>query len=231
MFPVRSLPLVGLTAVAAFAALAGLVASGAATGLDQWANTHAMPFAGTPGPPPTLLESLVPLLHAGWHPAGLAVAQIVTLPGQVLVSLLLVLAAAWRLHARGRLDAPAGWAAAWLLGSAVELLCKHVLTRSALTRDGLHVAAFDSSWPSGHALRCTLVACAVVAAWPRLRAAIGMWLVTALALLELAGFHTPTDVLGGLLLATVAAAGVVALEVSGLLRGRAALRSGARAPG
>lgn len=232
MFPVRSLALAGLAAAAAYAALAGLVASGAATGLDQWANTHAMPFAGAPGPPPTLLESLVPLLHAGFHPVGLAVAQIVTLPGQVLVSLLLVLAAGWRLHARGRLDAAAGWAAAWLVGSAVELLCKHVLTRPPLTRDGLHVAAFDNSWPSGHALRCALVACAVAAAWPRLRAAAGIWLVTAVVLLELAGFHTPTDLLGGLLLATVAAAGVAALEASGLLRGRAALRrSGARSPG
>jgi membrane-associated phospholipid phosphatase len=36
-------------------------------------------------------------------------------------------------------------------------------------------------------------------------------------LLELAGFHTPTDVLGGLLLATVAVTGAVVLERSGLL--------------
>ncbi len=226
----RSLPLAGLAAAAAYAALAGLVASGAATGLDQWASTHAMPLAAnTPGPPPTLLESLVPLLHAELHPAGIAVAAIVTLPGQVLVSLLLVLVAGWRLHARGRLDAAAGWAAAWLLGSAVELLCKHTLTRAALTRNGLHVAAFDSSWPSGHALRCALVACALAAAWPRLRGVLAIWLAAAVVLLELAGAHTPTDLLGGLLLALVAAAGVVALERSGLLRGRAALhRPGAR---
>jgi len=228
---VRSLRSVGLAAAAAYAALAGLVASGAATGLDQWANTHAMPLAAnTPGPPPTLLESLVPLLHAELHPAGTAVTAIVTLPGQVLVSLLFVLLAAWRLLAHDRLDAAAGWVAAWLLGSAVELLCKHVLTRPPLHRAGVHVAAFDSSWPSGHALRCAIVACALAAAWPRLRPALGIWLAAAVVLLELAGAHTPTDLLGGLLLAAVAAAGVVALERSGLLGRRAALgRAGAGA--
>ena len=223
----------GVAAAAAFAALAGLVASGAATGLDEWASTHAMPLAaGRPGPPPTLLESLVPLLHADLHPAGIATAAVVTLPGQALVSLLLVLVAAWKLRTRGRLDAAAGWVCAWGVGSAVELLCKHVLTRPALTRDGLHVIAFDSSWPSGHAFRCAIVACALAAAWPGLRVVLGIWLAAAVTLLEVAGAHTPTDVLGGLLLATVAAAGVVELERSALLRRRAALRRpGARAAG
>ncbi len=228
----RSPTTLGLAAAAAYAALAGLVASGAAGGLDQWADLHAMPLAGTPGPPPTLLESIVPLLHADLHPAGVAVAAILTLPGQVLVSLLLVLGAGWRLQARGRFDAAAAWLAAWLLGTSVEVLCRHVLERPPLRRDGLHVVAFDSSWPSGHALRCALVACAVAAAWPRLRGALAIWLAAAAVLLELAGFHTPTDVLGGLLLATVAAAGVVALESSGLLARRAApRRPGARAAG
>jgi membrane-associated phospholipid phosphatase len=46
-------------------------------------------------------------------------------------------------------------------------------------------------------------------------------------LLELAGFHTPTDIAGGLLLATVAVAGAVALDRSGLFGRRTALR---RAP-
>jgi membrane-associated phospholipid phosphatase len=218
---------VAVAAAAAYAALGGIVASGAATGLDQWASSHAMPLAaGRPGPPPTLLESVVPLLHAAFHPAGFAVAEIVTLPGQVLVSLLLVLAAAWRLRALGRLDAAAGWLAAWLGGSAVEVLCKHLLTRPALTRDGLHVVSFDASWPSGHALRCAVVACALAAAWPRLRGVLVIWLAAAVALLELAGAHTPTDLIGGLLLAALAASGVAALEGSALLR-----RPGARPAG
>jgi membrane-associated phospholipid phosphatase len=194
------------------------------TGLDQWAVDHAMPFAGPPGPPPTLLESLVPLLHAGFHPVGAGVAQIVTLPGQALISLPLVLAASWRLWRSGRVEAAIAWPAAWLVATAVELLFRHTLTRPALYRDGVHVVAFDSSWPSGHALRCTIVAAALATAWPRLRLPLIVWLVAVLVLLVLAGFHTPTDVAGGLLLATVALAGAALLSRSGLLGRRAALR-------
>ena len=196
MYRASNTVLLALSA-AAFAALAGLVASGAATGLDQWACDHVMPFAGRPSGPPTFLESLVPLLHAGWHPAGAAVAAIVTLPGQVVLSFLLVLLGVWRLRAPR-------WVTVWIGAVAVELLCRHVLTRPALYRGGVHVTAFDSSWPSGHALRCTLVAVVLAAAWPRLRWAFGAWLVASVALLELAGSHTPTDLAGGLLLALLA---------------------------
>jgi membrane-associated phospholipid phosphatase len=208
-----------------FVALAGLVASGATTGLDQWAADNAMPLAGRPSAPPsTLAESLVPLLHASFHPLGVAVAQIVTLPGQAVLSFLFVLLAAWRLWTRGRIEAAVCWTAAWVVAVVVELVFRHTLTRQSLYRHGVHVVALDSSWPSGHALRCALVAGALAAAWPRLRIALGIWLVAAVLLLELVGFHTLTDVVGGLLLATATAAGAVALERSGLLRRRTALR-------
>ncbi|HEX5174762.1 MAG TPA: hypothetical protein VFV91_11535 [Gaiellaceae bacterium] len=200
----------------AFAALAGLVASGATTGIDQWAADHAMPLAGRPLGPPTFLGSVVPLLDAPFHPAGTAVAQIVTLPGQVVVSLALVLAAARR-------TGKPTWPVAWLFAVAVEVVLRHVLSRPPLHRDGVHLVGFDMSWPSGHALRCSLVAAAVVSACPHLRLPVGIWLVAAVALLEAAGFHTPTDVVGGLLLATVAAVGAGELERSRFLR-----RTGAR---
>jgi membrane-associated phospholipid phosphatase len=199
---------------AVFAALAGLVASRALTGLDQWAADHAMPFAGGSSTPPTLLESAVPLLLAQFHPVGVAVAQLVTLPGQVVISFLLVAAAAWKLR-------DVTWIVVWVAAVAVELVFRHALTRPALYRHGMHLVAFDTSWPSGHALRCAIVAAAVAAAWPRLRAVLAAWLVAVAVLLELAGFHTPTDIAGGLLLATAA----VALAESGLLR-RGSTRSG-----
>jgi membrane-associated phospholipid phosphatase len=189
--------LVCAAGAAAFAALAGLVAAGTASGVDQWACDHLMPFAGKPAAPPTFLESLVPLLHAGWQPAGAAIAQVVTLPGQVVVSFLLVLLGAWKLR-------EPGWVAAWLAAVAVEEICRHALTRPALYRGGVHAVAFDASWPSGHALRCALVAAVLAAAWPRLRWALGAWLVAAVLLLLLAGAHTPTDLAGGLLLALLA---------------------------
>jgi membrane-associated phospholipid phosphatase len=88
----------------------------------------------------------------------------------------------------------------------------------------VHLVGFDASWPSGHALRCALVAAAVAAAWPRLRIPLAIWLVAVVVLLELAGFHTPTDLVGGLLLASAAAAAAVVVERSGLLRRRAGLR-------
>ena len=202
------------TAGAAFAALAGLVASGALTGPDQWAADHAMPFAGGSSAPPTLLESAVPLLHAQFHPVGAAVAQLVTLPGQVVISFLLIAAVAWKLR-------DVTWLVVWVAAVAVELVFRHALTRPALYRHGVHLVAFDTSWPSGHALRCAIVAAAVAAVWPRLRAVLAVWLVAVAVLLELAGFHTPTDIAGGLLLATAA----VALAGSGLLR-RGSTRSG-----
>ena len=183
-----------------------------------------MPLAGRPLSPPTSLESIVPLLDAPFHPVGVAAAQIVTLPGQVVVSLLLVLFAAWRQWTRGRAAEAAAWPVAWLCAIAVEVLCRHVLSRPPLRRHGVHLVGLDMSWPSGHALRCSLVAAALTAAWPRLGGPLAIWLAAAAALLELAGFHTPTDVFGGLLLAAVAVAGAGELERSGLLRGRIALR-------
>lgn len=181
-----------------------------------------MPGARGVGPAPTLLESAVPLLHAHFSPAVLGVAQVVTLPGQVVVSLLLVGACALALRRRGRSAAAAAWLAAWLLGSAIETVCKRSLDRPPLYRHGVHVLGFDSSWPSGHTIRSVVVAAALAAAWPRLRPLLGAWLVAALALLVAAGFHTPSDVLGGLLLAALLVAGAGAAERSALLRGRAA---------
>jgi membrane-associated phospholipid phosphatase len=200
------------------------VAAGATTHLDQWAVDHAMPFAPAPSGPPTTLESVVPLLHAPFHPLGAGVTEIVTLPGQVVISLVLVLLAAHRLWSCGRAEAAVCWTVAWFVAVAVEIAFRHTLTREPLYRDGVHLVGFDASWPSGHALRCALVAGALAAAWPRLRTPLAVWLAAAVVLLELAGFHTPTDLVGGLLLATAAAGGAVAVERSGFLRRRARLR-------
>ena len=179
-----------------------------------------MPLVGGYSSAPSTLESLVPLLHAPFHPIGVGVAQIVTLPGQVVFSLLLVGVAAWRLWTRGRQEVAVCWLAAWLVAVPVEVVFRHTLTREPLYRHGMHLVGFDSSWPSGHALRCALVAGALATAWPRLRIPLAIWLAAAVILLELAGLHTPTDLAGGLLLATAAAAGALTLASSGRLRRR-----------
>ena len=187
-----------LSGAVAFGALAAFVAAGALTGVDQWACDHVMPLAGElTGGPPSSLESLVPLFHATWQPAGVAVAQIVTLPGQVVISSVLIAVGAWKLR-------EPVWLIALLGVVIVEVVLRHTVTRPALYRNGVHITGLDSSWPSGHALRCALVAAVIAAAWPRARTALAAWLVASALLLTIAGFHTPTDVAGGLLLALLA---------------------------
>jgi len=187
-----------------------------------------MPGAHGVGPPPTLLESIVPLLHSDFGTPLLAVAETVTLPAQVALSGLLVAGACVALARRGRIEAAAAWVTAWLLATLIEVLCKGLLARPALHRHGLHVTAFDSSWPSGHTVRAAIVTAALATAWPRLRLPLALWVAAVAVLLEAAGFHTPSDVLGGLLLAALLVAGAPAAERSGVLRRGAAAARAAR---
>jgi membrane-associated phospholipid phosphatase len=169
-----------------FAALAALVATGATNGIDRWAIDHAMPGAQFSSHTPSTAEALVPLLHVHWHGAVHVLAEIVTLPASFLVSLLVLLALRrW------------AWIVVWAAGNVVEETCKTVLARPALYHHGLHLAAFDHSYPSGHTIRVVVLAAAIGhrSAWA--------WAVAAIVLLEAGGFHVPTDIAGGLLLAAL----------------------------
>ena len=180
----------------AFAALAVLVAAGAFTSFDQWAIDHAMRAAGfTPGKP-TLTGALIPLWHERWHSAGTAAADVFTLPAYALPAAAIVVVACLRLRGRRAVLL----AAAFAIGNAVEVLTKALLTRPALHWHALHLAGFDNSYPSGHALRAVFVAAAVAWAWPRARRVAALWAVGTLVALEAAGLHVPTDIAGGLLL-------------------------------
>jgi membrane-associated phospholipid phosphatase len=185
---------------AAYATLAVLVAAGALTGLDQWAVDHLMPGRPGTGPPPSLLEAAVPLLHAAWNRPLALVANVVTLPAQALVASALVAVCCLVLRRRGRRGAALAWAIAWVAGNAVEVLCKSVLARPHLYRHGLPIPAFESSFPSGHTLRAVLLA-AAAALWPQARWWLAAWVTAAIVLLEADGMHTPSDIAGGLLLA------------------------------
>ena len=192
----------------AFAALAGLVAAGALTGVDQWAVDHLMPGARfRPGGAPPLSDGLVPLRHAHWDGALAAAADLVTLPASFLVALAIT---AWRSRVL---------AVALLAAVGVEVLCKEVIVRPALHRGALHVAAFDSSYPSGHALRTVLVAAAL---WPLVRWAAVPWAAASFVLLEVAGWHTPSDIVGGVLLGALALLGA---RAAGALRARRLARA------
>jgi membrane-associated phospholipid phosphatase len=186
----------------AFAALAVLVAAGAFTGLDQWAVDHLMPGGSFTAHEPSLVDALVPLHATHWHDPWSVAVNVVTLPASFLIALALV---AWR----SRL-----LAALLLAAVAVETLSKHFLDRPALHHGSLHVVGFDDSFPSGHALRAVIIAAVFLSP---LSVA---WAVAALVLLELAGWHTPTDIAGGIVLALLALLGARALRGRRLLRRR-----------
>jgi membrane-associated phospholipid phosphatase len=188
---------------AAYAALAVLVAAGSLTRIDQWAVHHLMPGAHYRATTQTFVESIVPLLHASWHPPVHAIANVVTVPASVLPSLLIVGIGSLVLWRRGRRRAAVAWAAAWVAGTAIEVLTKDTLTRPALFEHGRHLVGFDASFPSGHTIRIALVAATAVVVWPAARVWVVAWAACAIVLTELAGFHTPSDVAGGLVLAAL----------------------------
>lgn len=186
-----------------FAALAVAVAAGVFAGLDQWGVEHLMPGGHFTGGEPSLLDSLVPLAGTHWSSAWSVAAGVVAAPASFLVSLALV---AWR----SRL-----LAVVLLAAVAVETLCKHVLTRPELHHGAQHVVAFDDSFPSGHALRAVLVAAAFRSPWA------AAWAIATIVLIQLAGWHTPTDLAGGVLLALLGLLGARGLRGRRLLRRRA----------
>jgi membrane-associated phospholipid phosphatase len=146
---------------------------------------HLMPGAHFSARKSNLSDGLVPLLHAHWDGAVAIAANIVTLPASFLIALAIV---AWRSRALAL-----GLAAAVV----IEAICKATIVRPALHAGTLHIGAFDSSFPSGHTLRTVIVAAAlapVVGAWA------AVWAIASIVLLQLAGWHTPTDIAGGLLL-------------------------------
>jgi membrane-associated phospholipid phosphatase len=196
-----------LTLAVAFATLALIVSFGGLSRFDQWSVDHLMPGARFSENQPTLMDSLVPLLGSHWDTWLGSAADIVTLPASFLFSLAIV---AWR----SRL-----LAVALLAAVTVEVVCKELIDRPALYEGALHISAFDSSFPSGHTLRTILVAAAV---WPLLRGWAVAWAVASIVLLQLAGWHTPTDIVGGVLLGLLALLGA---RGAGALRARRLARA------
>ena len=210
---------------ALFALLAVLVAAGVFTGLDQLAVDRLMPgldhspvsqegglLAGR-----SFGEALVPRFREPVDASvGASLATyLVVLVGATLPATLIVGGALLVLARRGRGALAGPLAAAYVVAVAVEVLAKSTLVRPELYRSGqggvlVHVRPFDSSFPSGHALRAALIAICVAAAWPRLRVILGAWALAVPALLVTGGWHTPTDVVAGTVLAGAFAAAAVA---------------------
>ncbi|MGZ8716077.1 MAG: phosphatase PAP2 family protein [Gaiellaceae bacterium] len=185
---------------AAYAALAALAATGALNGLDQWSIDHLMPGLTDGGRRPSLVDAAVPLRRASWATGLDVVANVVTLPAQALVASTLAGVCCLVLWRRAQRRAALVWGLAWVAANAVEVLCKTTLARPLLHANGHSLVAFESSYPSGHALRSVLLAAAVATIWPFARRWVAAWAAASLVLLELDGFHVPSDIAGGLLL-------------------------------
>ena len=184
-------------AAGAFTLLAALVAHGDLTSVDQWAIDHAMPGADFTGSS-TLAAALIPVWDVHWHGALHIVAELVTVPASFTPATVIAAAACLRLRGRAGVTLAAAYAA----GNVIEVLVKATLTRPPLYSHGVHLASFDSSYPSGHTIRTVLVAFAIAWAWPRLARWAIAWAVCSVVLIELAGQHVPSDIVGGLLVAT-----------------------------
>jgi membrane-associated phospholipid phosphatase len=185
----------------AFAILATLVGLGQLTGVDQFAVYHLMPWL-TPNPAPVSLRDGLKLYSGSFK-----LTDAITLIGGALPASAIAVLLAGLLVRRGRRVTAFLLVALFVVGVGMESLLKMLLTRPELRvwHDGrlLRLAGFDSSFPSGHALRVTFLAAMVVTLWPRL-APLAWLAVAVIALtLEFGGFHTPSDVAGGLLLAGV----------------------------
>jgi membrane-associated phospholipid phosphatase len=199
-----SIVLAATAFAAAFAALAVLVATGILDGVDRFAVDHLMPgLDARHSGKPSLLQALSPVSRQR-GPFDLA-ADAWLYPASVPVSGLIVTVAAAALWRRGRRIEPALWLGALVVGTAIEVLVKGTVKRQALfaTDDGarIHVIAFDDSLPSGHALRSAILVAAIAVTWQRYGPVALAWAVTVPPLLLLAGWHTPTDIVAGSVLA------------------------------
>jgi membrane-associated phospholipid phosphatase len=194
---------------AAFAALSALTVSGALAWLDRYAVEHWMPGldpAAATDTVPAASGLVVPFqLDANWWQALLDVA---TYPASVLVSFLLFVAVGAVLLRSGSRVAALVLVALWFAANAVEVTLKVALEKPAILVDEngttYHLAAFDHSFPSGHAMRAVLVAAAIAFVWRRLAWPAAIWALLVPVLLVAGSAHVPSDVVGGLLFGLLA---------------------------
>jgi undecaprenyl-diphosphatase len=202
----------------AYAALAALVSVGSLSGLDDRAAQSWMPgrAPADAGSKADIWSALLPFLHLRSETRDTidVLEHVVTLPGYVLVAGAIVGVACIALWRRGERRAAAAWAAAYVAGNVIEVACKSIVVRPAVFASGhVHLVAYDSSYPSGHALRALLVAAVLARLYPRLRSLLLLWVAGVAVLLVAAGAHTPSDVVGGLLLGGFLVALVALVEL------------------
>jgi membrane-associated phospholipid phosphatase len=191
-----------------------LVGLGSLSRLDQWSVDHLMPGLTGTTTSTSLLNSLFPIFHPSTEHSHVLVSALtytIVWIASVIPAVMLVWLAILYLHRRERDRLAIGLVAAFVIANLVEVIGKSTLTRPALhVRSGqtlLHVVPFDSSFPSGHEIRAVVLVACVIACFPRLRPIGISWLGAVTIMLVVVGWHTPSDVVGGLLVA-VAVTGI-----------------------
>ena len=225
----RDLRLVLGVLVAAFAALTTLVELGALTGIDQFALQHLMPafqgLAKQAGPYSGLYRPFG--VHTSWW---IKLIQLWTYPCSVLLSSIIVAAGVYLASRRGGRRIAVALAAAWVIGNVVEVVGKGVIRRPALWAHlhglRIHVSAFDSSFPSGHMIRGTIVLAMLTLLWPGATRRALAWFALVGPCLVVSAAHTPSDVLGGLIVGVLVVGVVLGLETTSRFGGEAGRPSG-----
>jgi membrane-associated phospholipid phosphatase len=204
--PTRNVVLVLAGLGLALVVLTALVWAGSLNRFDQFGVNHFMPWLE---PRETHAGATVGLYRpfspdaSTWSKAF----ALWTYPCSILISTLIVVVAGivlWRRYGPvvGLLPA-----AAWIIGNAVEVVGKGMITRPPLylTTHGapFHVEPFDDSYPSGHMLRGVIVAFALALIFTRSWKWLALWAVLVGPALVLDAAHTVTDVVGGALIGLI----------------------------
>ncbi len=191
-----------------FVVLAILVGAGSVGPVDQWSVDHLMPGLTGTSTSTSLVDSLFPIFDTGpqhGHVLVSALTYAVVWIASVIPALLLIGLGVLYLHRRGQDRLAIGLGGAFVVANLVEVIGKSTITRPDLhTRSGqavIHVVPFDASFPSGHELRAVLLVACLLACFPKLWPVGLGWLCAVTVMLVVGGWHTPSDVLGGLLIA------------------------------
>jgi membrane-associated phospholipid phosphatase len=186
--------------------LAILVDLGSLSRVDQWSVDHLMPGLAGTTTNTSLLDSLFPIFDPGkehGHVLISALTYAIVWIASAIPAFLLVGLAILYLHRRSQDTQAIGLGVAFVIANAIEVIGKSTITRPALhTQTLIHVVPFDTSFPSGHEIRAVLLVACLAACVPKLRRVGLTWLVAVSVMLVVGGWHTPSDVAGGLLVAT-----------------------------
>jgi undecaprenyl-diphosphatase len=135
-------------------------------------------------------------------------------PASPAVSVALAAGCCWLLLRQRRWQSAFAWLGVWVAATMIEIACKIFLSRPMLdvTVSGVHLqtATFARSFPSGHVLRAVLIAGAIASLSPRIGLIAMVWAASLLPFRVWTGAHTPTDVIGGVLMGMAAVAFVYA---------------------